>query len=131
MPTAVRQPSTILDSSNTTDHEFPYFQYLSSLGILTLLLGFTGVYLPASTTYFTTLPPQQSSLDKPQHPLLIPITASPVYTLFWLCVGVAVCQAWFAGRIRSWWSHYPRLGFQASKAADLASLTLQKEKSRV
>ncbi|GJJ14964.1 hypothetical protein Clacol_009234 [Clathrus columnatus] len=92
MPSAVTSPAT-----NTTSHGFPYFQYVSLLGILTVLLGFSGIYLPKSTTYFTTLPPPQSSLDKPQYPLLVPITASPVLTLSWLCLGVATCQAWFGG----------------------------------
>lgn len=120
-----------VDAGKTKSHEFPFFQYISFLGMLTGLLGFTGVYLPMSSIYFTTLPPQQSSLDKPQHPILVPITASPGLTLFWLCAGVAVCQAWFGGYMRIWWSQYPRLGLQASKTVDINSLISQKEKSRV
>jgi len=110
-PKAADSPSAIPNASTTSTTDFPYFQYISLLGTLTLLLSFTGVFLPASTTLFTTLPPQQSSLDKPQHRLLVPITASPIWTMIWLCAGTAACQAWWAGWMRNLWACYPRLGF--------------------
>ncbi|KIJ28289.1 hypothetical protein M422DRAFT_784599, partial [Sphaerobolus stellatus SS14] len=106
---SLHPPSGKTNAISNTD--FPYFQCASVLGTLTVLLSFTAVYLPASTSLFTTLPPQQTSLDKPQHPLLIPITASPAWTLLWLCAGTAVCQGWWGGWMRAWWASYPRLGF--------------------
>lgn len=113
-PKPLRRTSKAPSTSASSNADFPYFQYLSVLGTLTLLLSFTSVILPASTSIFTTLPPQQSSLDKPQHRLLIPITASPIWTMIWLCMGTAVCQAWWAGWMRTWWANYPRLGFTRS-----------------
>ena len=87
--------------------DFPYFQYTSLLCTHTILLAFTAFILPGSTVLITPLPPQQSSLDKPQHRFLEPITASPVWTLLWLCAGAMACQAWWAGWMRQWWGTYP------------------------
>lgn len=89
---------------------FPYFQYTSLLGTHTLLLAFTAFFLPGGTVLITPLPPQQSSLDKPQHRLLEPITASPVWTLLWLCAGTSACQAWWGGWMRQFWATYPHHG---------------------
>ncbi|KAF8523686.1 GPI biosynthesis protein family Pig-F-domain-containing protein [Hysterangium stoloniferum] len=89
---------------NRNTKEFPYFQYISRLGTLTLAVLFTAIYLPASSTLIAELPPQQSSLDKPQHRLLVPITANPLWTLGWLCSGVFLCQVWWGGWMREWWS---------------------------
>ncbi|KAF8513241.1 GPI biosynthesis protein family Pig-F-domain-containing protein [Gautieria morchelliformis] len=90
----------------STTH-FPYFQYTSLLGTHTLLLAFAAVFLPAGTVLVTSLPPQQSSVDKPQHRLLEPITANPVWTLLWLCAGTSACQAWWAGWMRHLWATCP------------------------
>lgn len=94
-------------TATSTAAHFPYFQYTSLLGTHTLLLGFTAAFLPAGTVLLTPLPPQQSSLDKPQHRLLEPITANPVWTLLWLCAGTGACQAWWAGWMRQLWAAYP------------------------
>ena len=92
---------------NPATSQFPYFQYASLLGTHTLLLVFTAIFLPAGTVLITPLPPQQSSLDKPQHRLLEPITANPVWTLLWLCAGTVACQSWWAGWMRQLWATYP------------------------
>jgi hypothetical protein len=107
MTTMAQKPAT----------QFPYFQYTSLLGTHTLLLAFTAVFLPGGTVLITPLPPQQSSLDKPQHRLLEPITANPVWTLLWLCAGTGACQAWWAGWMRQFWAAYPHRkgGFVAGK----------------
>ncbi|KAF8586946.1 hypothetical protein K439DRAFT_1339617 [Ramaria rubella] len=101
--------------------QFPFFQYTSHLSIHTLLLTFTGVFLPAGTLLITPLPPQQSSLDKPQHRLLEPITASPVWTLIWLCAGTTACLAWWAGLMREWWGTYPHQGQGNTEKTKLSS----------
>jgi phosphatidylinositol glycan class F len=102
----------------TTTH-FPYFQYTSLLGTHTLLLAFTAVFLPAGTVLVTSLPPQQSSLDKPQHRLLEPITANPLWTLLWLCAGTSACQAWWAGWMRHLWTTCPHQGDGSGAGAEV------------
>ena len=102
-------------SSSPPQTQFPYFQYTSLLGTHTLLLAFTAIVLPRGTVLFASLPPQQSSLDRPQHRLLEPITASPVWTLLWLCAGAGACQAWWGGWMRMLWAAYPHHHAQESE----------------
>ncbi|KAG8950969.1 hypothetical protein FRC00_007470 [Tulasnella sp. 408] len=76
------------DSSKTdvSSHEsgLPLARYTSIVGTQSLLLTFTALFLPRSTSSLLGsdfLPPPSSSLDRPQHPFLEPLTASPVLTL--------------------------------------------------
>ncbi|KAG9007072.1 hypothetical protein FRB90_009560 [Tulasnella sp. 427] len=83
----------------------PLARYTSIVGTQSLLLAFTALFLPRSTASIfgsDFLPPPSSSLDRPQHPFLEPLTASPVLTLIWLCLGVGVVVAWSAGYMRVW-----------------------------
>ena len=83
----------------------PLAQYTSLLGTQSLLLLFSALYLPRSTISLLGegfLPTQQSSLDRPQHPFLIPLTASPEITLGWVCLGSAFVTSWWAGHVRIW-----------------------------
>ena len=82
---------------------FPFARHTSLLGVQTILLGFVALYLPRSTFLLTEVPGQVSSRDRPQHPFLKPITADPLLTLGWLCLGAAVVQVWWAGKTRALW----------------------------
>jgi GPI ethanolamine phosphate transferase 2/3 subunit F len=94
---------------------FPLARYTSVAGVHASLLVFTALFLPrtsfsalvASVVSGTYDPPSHPtayvrSADRPQHPFLAPLTADPTATLGWLCVGVILCQAWWAVRVRSW-----------------------------
>ncbi|KAG8857064.1 hypothetical protein FRB96_005994 [Tulasnella sp. 330] len=93
-------------STEATDSALPLARYTSILGTQCLLLLFTAFFLPRSTTALLgedfILKAQHSSLDRPQHPFLQPLTASPTLTLTWLCSGVAAIAFWWAGYMRVW-----------------------------
>jgi phosphatidylinositol glycan class F len=82
---------------------FPFAHHGSLLGVQTVLLGFVALYLPRSTFLLTEIPEQASSKDRPQHPFLKPLTADPVITLGWLCLGAIIVQVWWAENLRSLW----------------------------
>jgi len=87
---------------------FPFFQYASTLGIHTSLLFFTILFLPRTSLLYYTSPSlfpfaqPLTSLDKPQPPFLEPLTASPVLTLSWICLGTAVLVVWWSWWVRRW-----------------------------
>jgi phosphatidylinositol glycan class F len=86
---------------------FPILQFTSVLGTYTLLLIFVALYLPRSTTLLssfipTPAPRPQTSLDRPEHPFLVPLTANPELTLSWVCLGSWVLVAWWGGWVRGW-----------------------------
>ena len=91
---------------STTTPSFPYTKYTSILGAHSLLLLFTALYVPRTSLLIATLPAQATSQDKPQHAFLHPLTADPILTLAWLCLGVVICQVWWAGWMRLWWKEY-------------------------
>ncbi|KAG8982602.1 hypothetical protein FRB94_013282 [Tulasnella sp. JGI-2019a] len=95
-----------LTSKEATDSALPLARYTSILGTQCLLLLFTAFYLPRSTTALLGTDfiqnAQHTSLDRPQHPFLEPLTASPTLTLIWLCGGVAAIVFWWAGYMRVW-----------------------------
>ncbi|KIO33132.1 hypothetical protein M407DRAFT_241161 [Tulasnella calospora MUT 4182] len=109
-PTKPSKGKALATDSSKTDassHEsgLPLARYTSIVGTQSLLLAFTALFLPRSTTSLLGsdfLPPPSSSLDRPQHPFLEPITASPVLTLVWLCLGVGVVISWSSGYMRVW-----------------------------
>ena len=88
---------------STTLKPFPLLRYASLLGVQTALLGFVALYLPRSTFLISDVPEQASSKDRPQHPFLKPLTADPILTLGWLCLGTFIVQAWWAGALRKIW----------------------------
>ncbi|KAF9516039.1 hypothetical protein BS47DRAFT_1341364 [Hydnum rufescens UP504] len=84
---------------------FPLLQYTSLVGTKALLLIFTALYLPRSSSWFgIRLDSQKSSLDRPQLPFLVPLTANPTATGLWISLGCALIIMWWAGWTRLWWS---------------------------
>ena len=79
---------------------FPVSRFISLAGVHTLLLFFSALYLPRSSYLLSAVPEQVSSRDKPQHPFLRPITADPLLTLLWLCVGAVAVQASWSGWLK-------------------------------
>lgn len=90
---STRMSSSILD--------FPLSRFASLVGVHSLLIVFTALYLPRSSYLLTSLPTQESSKDRPQHAFLQPLTADPLLTVAWLCIGTAVVQASWAGWLKS------------------------------
>jgi len=87
------------------ESNLPLARHISITGTESLLLVFTALFLPRSTSSLLGddwLPPPSSSLDRPQHPWLEPLTASPTLTLLWLSAGVALVISWSAGYARAW-----------------------------
>jgi phosphatidylinositol glycan class F len=86
----------------------PFFQYASTVGIHSSLLIFAVLFLPrTSLLYFPStndflFAQPASSLDRPQSQFIEPLTASPVLTLSWICVGVATLAVWWAKWMRKW-----------------------------
>lgn len=87
---------------------FPFFQYASTLGIQTSLLLFTAFFLPRTSLLYFDTPAEfpfaqaASSLDRPQVLFLEPLTASPVLTLGWTCVGCCILVLWWTRWMRNW-----------------------------
>lgn len=79
---------------------FPFSRFVSLAGVNTLLLFFSALYLPRSSYLLSAVPEQASSKDKPQHPFLKPITADPLLTLVWLCIGAIAVQASWSGWLK-------------------------------
>ncbi|KAF8624692.1 hypothetical protein AX17_007023 [Amanita inopinata Kibby_2008] len=109
----------------------PLYQYTSAVGVHTTLLGFTALFLPR-TAFLSALikpewdPARQSSRDKPQHPFLDALTSSPVSTLTWICLGVALLQGWWAGWMRRWYIDTLTQGSLEEK--NLQKVMLEKQK---
>ena len=77
-------------------------QYPPLILIHVLLLSTALVLLPQTPISNLPLPPPARGLDKPQHQFLAPITARPVLTLAWACLGAALLIPWWAGSLRRW-----------------------------
>jgi len=84
-------------------------QYPPLVLIHVILLSTALVLLPQTPIPNLPLPPPARGLDKPQHPFLAPITARPVLTLAWACLGAALLIPWWAGSLRQW-AHDGTLG---------------------
>jgi phosphatidylinositol glycan class F len=76
--------------------------YASAVGTQALFLAFAAIALPQTTLVFQDLPPQKSSNDRPQWEFLAPITAWPSLSIWWICAGGVILQAFWAGRAVSW-----------------------------
>jgi hypothetical protein len=87
---------------------FSFYHYASTLSIHTLLLIFIILFLPRTSLLYYESPSlfpftqRSSSLDRPQPPFLEPLTASPVLTLGWICLGIAVLILWWSRWVRRW-----------------------------
>jgi phosphatidylinositol glycan class F len=88
-----------------TKFDFPYLQYVSLGGSHALLLAFAALALPRSSKWlgFKSIP-QATSLDRPQHPFLNPVTANPAASVFTVSLGVLGIVVWWSGWVRLWWA---------------------------
>jgi len=84
-------------------------QYPPLILIHVILLSAALVLLPQTPLPILPLPQPVRGLDKPQHPFLAPITARPVLTLAWACLGAVLLVPWWAGSLRRW-THDGTLG---------------------
>ncbi|KAJ4478239.1 GPI biosynthesis protein family Pig-F-domain-containing protein [Lentinula aciculospora] len=95
---------------------FPFARYTSVVGVNSSLMVFVGLFLPRSTVLFdaaqSSTSTQASSQDRPQHPFLEPLTANPLSTLAYLCLGTIILQAWWSAWLRAWWIDYSIKGTQ-------------------
>ncbi|WVN86904.1 uncharacterized protein L203_102078 [Cryptococcus depauperatus CBS 7841] len=82
---------------------FSLQEYFSLLVYLSFLLLASFIFLPHSSTYFLGPLAQSSSSDRPEHPLLTPITSSPQATMGWDVFGTAVIMMWWGRRMKKWW----------------------------
>ncbi|KAL4076845.1 GPI biosynthesis protein family Pig-F-domain-containing protein [Scleroderma yunnanense] len=79
---------------------FPYFQYVSIVGVHTTLVGFTAFYLPQSIRLLGPLPIRTA--DRPQSEFMEALTSRPTLTAGWICAGLCVLQLWWGGWVRKW-----------------------------
>jgi GPI ethanolamine phosphate transferase 2/3 subunit F len=89
-------------------------QYPPLVLIHIILLVAALILLPTTPIQGLPLPQPARGLDKPQHPFLVPITARPVLTLAWACVGAVLLVPWWAGSLRRW-AHDGTLGWRTVK----------------
>jgi hypothetical protein len=103
-----RQPQSTPDNNSAVESELVSLpnalpkQYPPLVLIHVILLSTGLVLLPQTPIPNLPLPPPARGLDKPQHPFLAPITARPVLTLAWACLGAALLIPWWAGSLRRW-----------------------------
>lgn len=122
--------------SSSTAQSLPGNSYIPTVGVHTTLLIFNGLFLPRTTflqdvTGVKVDPAQLSSLDRPQHSFLEPLTLNPSATIVYICIGAAVLQSWWAGYIRDWWSLIQIEGSENEKRIEQAIAKRQKVKVRV
>jgi phosphatidylinositol glycan class F len=80
----------------------PLLKYFSLVVTQALLLLFSMAILPRSTLTFKDLPPQTSSLDRPQSAFMAPITAWPALSVVWMCLGTAFVQLYWGSKAAAW-----------------------------
>jgi len=80
---------------------FPYFQYVSVVGVHSTLVGFVALYLPQSIRLLGPLPARET--DRPQSEFMEALTARPTLTAGWICAGLCVLQLWWGGWVRKWY----------------------------
>lgn len=82
----------------------PLSSYITAQLLHSIWLIFSFTWLPRSKSYFTSTPPptQTSSADRPEHPLLTPITSDVTSTLLFSTAGIAFISMWWAGHLRHW-----------------------------
>src|SRR6267142_1160055 len=89
-------------------------QYPPLILIHVILLAAALLLLPQTPIPNLPLPAPARGLDKPQHPFLAPITARPVLTLVWACLGAVLLVPWWAGSLRRW-AHDGTLGSRSAQ----------------
>lgn len=86
-------------------YSFPFLQYTSLAGSHVVLLSFAALALPSSSKWLGFKPiPLESSLDRPQHPFMEPITANPTATVVTVSLGLFATIVWWSGWVRLWWA---------------------------
>jgi len=119
-PRRLQPPSTSGDNSAAAELELVSLpnalpkQYPPLILIHVILLAAALVLLPQTPIPSLPLPPLARGLDKPQHPFLAPITARPVLTLAWACLGAVLLVPWCAGSLRRW-AHDGTLGSRSAQ----------------
>ncbi|KZV91341.1 hypothetical protein EXIGLDRAFT_97710 [Exidia glandulosa HHB12029] len=93
-------PGPSADRAKQLEHAA--LKYASRLTVHVSLLAFTALFLPRSTTFFVNLPAPQTSLDRPEPTFIQPLSASPLLTTAWLCVGASVLVTVWAAPMRTW-----------------------------
>ncbi|KAH7876300.1 GPI biosynthesis protein family Pig-F-domain-containing protein [Lentinula edodes] len=131
--TAAVQSNALADDTADSSQDssfFPFARYTSVVGVNSSLMVFVGLFLPRSTTLFdgakSNASTQATSRDRPQHSFLEPITANPVSTLVYVCLGVIVLQAWWSAWLRDWWIDYSLKGTRDDKKMQKQSLDRRK-----
>ena len=84
------------------DDPLPLLKYASLVVTQALLLLFSIAFLPRSTLTFKDLPPQTSSLDRPQSAFMAPITAWPALSVAWMCLGTIFIQLYWGSKAAAW-----------------------------
>ncbi|KAH9997006.1 GPI biosynthesis protein family Pig-F-domain-containing protein [Russula vinacea] len=110
----LRPPNPSSDNSTTDPDQISFpnaipLQYPPLILIHVILLSAALVLLPQTSIPHLPLPSPARGLDKPQLPFLVPITARPVLTLVWACLGAVFLVPWWAGSLRRW-AHDGSLG---------------------
>jgi phosphatidylinositol glycan class F len=97
----------------------PLSEYITLQFLHGAWLVFSFAWLPRSKSLFTSSSPsvQTSSADRPEHPLLTPITSNVTLTLACSVAGAAFISVWWAAHLRHW--HEGRAGPHASEDAQL------------
>ena len=110
----LRPPNPLSDNSTIDPDQISFpnaipLQYPPLILIHVILLSAALVLLPQTSIPHLPLPSPARGLDKPQLPFLVPITARPVLTLVWACLGAVFLVPWWAGSLRRW-AHDGSLG---------------------
>ncbi|CCA67396.1 probable Splicing factor 3B subunit 5 [Serendipita indica DSM 11827] len=100
--TSARSSQPSKTSARKDDDPLPLSKYISIAGTQAVLLLFSMLMLPRTTLTFEKLPPQVSSLDRPQPAWMAPITAWPDLSVAWICVGAAIVQSYWASKAVTW-----------------------------
>ncbi|TDL13606.1 hypothetical protein BD410DRAFT_705070, partial [Rickenella mellea] len=100
---------------NSSQPSIPFARYASLAGVHTTLLVFAAIFLP-QTTYL--LVPSRAESELQPGPIFASVTADPVLTLAWFCIGGAVLQAWWGGWLRYWWRELEQAHSAGFKTVD-------------
>ncbi|KAG8801787.1 hypothetical protein FRC17_006555 [Serendipita sp. 399] len=95
-------PQVGRSTSTTYEDPLSISKYVSMTGTQTVLLLFSMLILPRTSLTLEDLPPQSSSLDRPQAEWMAPITAWPDRSVAWMAIGAAMVQAYWASKAVIW-----------------------------
>ncbi len=123
--------ATSLDNMEIKGH-LPLKEYFSLLSYQTVLLITSFLFLPRSSPWFldrstSSSPTQRTSADRPEHPFLTPLTASPLVTMVWDVIGTLVIMLWWGQHLKTWCSV---LTFNANRVIDEKETSHRQERLR-